>query len=146
MNEKVIHSCKVRYVLHGASTRTCQANGLWSGKLPTCIRESVCACVYIYTAVSNFHWLKSVWFCPVGRWGYLINSVFQAVLSTFLCLYSSCCLRSANSPEQWRSQHWQDYSGHYSCVLLQGGLQIVRECAESLQTQWQLEWSSSFLP
>ena len=34
------YSCNTGYTLEGNSTRTCQANGMWSGNEPTCISES----------------------------------------------------------------------------------------------------------
>ena len=34
------YSCDTGYTLVGDSTRTCQADGMWSGNEPTCISES----------------------------------------------------------------------------------------------------------
>ena len=34
------YSCSVGYVLVGEQTRTCQANGQWSGRAPFCRRKS----------------------------------------------------------------------------------------------------------
>ena len=34
------YSCMVGYVLVGEQTRTCQANGQWSGRAPFCRRKS----------------------------------------------------------------------------------------------------------
>ena len=33
------YSCNVGYTLNGTSTRTCEADGEWSGDPPTCDRE-----------------------------------------------------------------------------------------------------------
>ena len=33
------YSCNRRYILNGTSTRTCEADGEWSGDPPTCERE-----------------------------------------------------------------------------------------------------------
>ena len=58
LNEKVVHSCKAGYLLIGASFRACQANGLWSGSSPLCVRKLncmlvcvVCVCVCVCVCV-----------------------------------------------------------------------------------------------
>ena len=33
------YSCDTRYTLNGPAQRTCQANGQWSGSVPTCESE-----------------------------------------------------------------------------------------------------------
>ena len=38
-NSVVTYTCDVGYTLQGASSRTCQADGQWSGSVPQCSRE-----------------------------------------------------------------------------------------------------------
>ena len=33
----VQYSCQGGYMLQGNSSRTCEANGVWSGEVPTCV-------------------------------------------------------------------------------------------------------------
>jgi len=35
---RVTYTCSVNFMLSGEPTRVCQADGTWSGKLPTCER------------------------------------------------------------------------------------------------------------
>ena len=38
--QRTTYSCNTGYTLVGSNTRTCQADGMWSGNEPTCISES----------------------------------------------------------------------------------------------------------
>ncbi len=40
---EVTYSCSAPYVLVGSSTRTCQADGTWSGTQPSCIGTPACS-------------------------------------------------------------------------------------------------------
>ena len=55
-SSRVTYSCSVNFMLSGEETRVCQADGTWSGTLPTCERMlcvcvsvclCVCLCVYV---------------------------------------------------------------------------------------------------
>ena len=45
-NSVVAYTCDVGYELQGSNTRTCQADGQWSGSLPPCSRKFSVHCFY----------------------------------------------------------------------------------------------------
>ena len=44
-SSRVTYTCSVNFMLSGEETRVCQADGTWSGALPTCERMFVCVFV-----------------------------------------------------------------------------------------------------
>ena len=49
------YNCNQDYQLKGPATRTCLADGTWSGTEPTCIGESVCAVSMYYQRLRTLH-------------------------------------------------------------------------------------------
>ena len=69
-NDTVNFHCKTGYLLRGSSSRTCQANGQWSGTQPTCVSKWWhTLCVDRKRAIWFYYWvIESNLVLLLGNW------------------------------------------------------------------------------
>lgn len=85
----VAFGCNPPYILQGSTTRTCQANGKWSGLTPHCSCESQTSCLSCSTLFCSLALCHS----KQGKdsWQYCdIKLLYQAVIATFSPKMCSC--------------------------------------------------------
>ena len=88
LNRLATYSCNCGYCLVGDETRTCQANGQWSGSEPTCNSLSIPAGMGVYQCPTMSYWVN---FCVTTF--SLAKYIDCCILVCGVCTVTDLCLQ-----------------------------------------------------